>query len=84
MCSVHSVAHWNGNKSHPLFSNNGLQRNIVHRTGTHLIFRQQSKRVGIFLIVLLRPSPDEYGKYAIVHDYAVVFNEPIGECIVLI
>ena len=31
--------------------------------------------VGIFLIVLLRPSPDEFGKYAIVHDYAVVFNE---------
>ena len=75
MCSVHCVAHWNGNMSQRLFSNNGLQRKIDHGTGTHYILRQQSKRVGIFLIVLLRPSPDEFGKYAIVHDYAVVFNE---------
>ena len=75
MCSVHCVAHWNGNISQRLFSNNGLQRKIDHGTGTHYILRQQSKCVGIFLIVLLRPSTDEFGKYAIVHDYAVVFNE---------
>ena len=75
MCSVHCVAHGNGIMSQRLFSNNGLQRKIDHRTGTHYILRQQSKCVGIFLIVLLRPSTDEFGKYAIVHDYAVVFNE---------
>ena len=54
--------------SQSVFSNNGLQREIDHRTGTHFILRQQSRRVGIFLIVLLRPSPDELGKYAIVID----------------
>ena len=75
MCSVHCVAPWNGNMSQRLFSNYGLQRKIDNRSGTHYILRQQSKCVGIFLIVLLRPSTDEFGKYAIVHDYAVVFNE---------